>query len=142
MCYCNFGCKLNRIVSYCKVMFVNMVVLFIMYEQIVIILLKVKDLCLIVEKLVIFGKCGDFYVCCQVIFQVKDIDVVQKLFDVIVICYVLCNGGYLCIMKVGYCQGDNVLFVVIEFVDCDVFVKGVVDKVCVEVEVVVEVQVV
>lgn len=27
-------------------------------------------------------------------------------------------GGYICILKCGFCVGDNVLMVYIEFVDC------------------------
>lgn len=66
MCYVCGYCCLNCIYEYCKVLFVNMVGLLIEYEQIKIILLKVKELCLIVEKLIMLVKCGDLYVCCQV----------------------------------------------------------------------------
>lgn len=82
MCYGKFGCKFNWIFSYCKVMFVNMVVLLIKYEQIVMILLKVKEMKLIIDKFIILGKCGDFYVCCQVILQICDMVMVVKLFEI------------------------------------------------------------
>lgn len=63
----------------------------------------------------------------------------MKLFEVFGLCFVECKGGYICVLKVGFCYGDMVLMVIIEFVECDVDVKGVVDKVClVEEDVVVE----
>lgn len=89
---------------------------------------------LFMDKLIMLVKCGDLYVCCQVVLKVCDEVVVKKLFEVFGECYKDCNGGYICVLKVGFCYGDNVLCVVIELVDCDEDVCGVVDCVCYEVE--------
>lgn len=86
------------------------------------------------DKLIMLVKCGDLYGCCLVMFKVCNEEQVKKLFDMLGGCYGECNGGYMCVFKVGFCYGDNVLMVVIELVDCDLVVKGVVDCVCVEVE--------
>lgn len=45
-------------------MFCDLIIDFIINELIVIIEVCVKEICKIVEKMIILGKCGDLYVCC------------------------------------------------------------------------------
>lgn len=53
-----------------------------------------------------------------------DIKMVGKLFEMLVLWYFEWVGGYIWILKVGFCYGDFVFMVVIEFVDWDEEVKG------------------
>lgn len=118
MCYCKSGCKFSRISVYCKVMFCNMIVLLVEYELIKIMLLKVKEFCWVVEFLIMFLKNDLVVNCCLVFFCLCDDVVVVKLFDELGFCYSECLGGYFCILKCGFCVGDNVLMVFVELVGC------------------------
>jgi large subunit ribosomal protein L17 len=109
-------------------MFANMSAALITHEQIVTTLPKAKDLRPVVEKLITLGKRGDLHARRQAIAQVRDVDVVRKLFEVIGPRYKSRNGGYLRIMKAGFRYGDNAAMAVIEFVDRDVEAKGASDR--------------
>ena len=110
------GRKLNRTASHRKAMFANMAVSLIVHEQIVTTLPKAKEIRPIVEKLITLGKRGDLHARRQAISQIKDVDAVKKLFDVLASRYVDRNGGYTRIMKAGFRHGDNAPIAVIEFV--------------------------
>nr|WP_272210496.1 50S ribosomal protein L17 [Marinicella sp. W31]MDC2876386.1 50S ribosomal protein L17 [Marinicella sp. W31] len=122
------GRKLNRTASHRKAMFANMAVSLIIHEQIVTTVPKAKEIRPIVEKLVTLGKRGDLHARRQAISQVKDVEAVKKLFDVIASRYADRNGGYTRIMRAGFRYGDNAALAVIEFVDRDVNAKGAEDK--------------
>ena len=122
------GRKLNRTASHRKAMFANMAVSLIIHEQIVTTLPKAKEIRPIVEKLITLGKRGDLHARRQAISQVKDVEAVKKLFDVLASRYAERNGGYTRIMKAGFRYGDNAPLAVIEFVDRDVDAKGAEDK--------------
>ncbi|PRX01802.1 UNVERIFIED_ORG: LSU ribosomal protein L17P [Martelella mediterranea] len=130
----NAGRKLNRTASHRKAMFANMAVSLIVHEQIVTTLPKAKEIRPIVEKLITLGKRGDLHARRQAIAQVKDVEAVKKLFDVLASRYAERNGGYTRIMKAGFRYGDNAPLAVIEFVDRDVAAKGAADKARVEAE--------
>ncbi|MET3599104.1 50S ribosomal protein L17 [Martelella mangrovi] len=130
----NAGRKLNRTASHRKAMFANMAVSLIVHEQIVTTLPKAKEIRPIVEKLITLGKRGDLHARRQAIAQVKDVEAVKKLFDVLASRYAERNGGYTRIMKAGFRYGDNAPLAVIEFVDRDVNAKGAADKARVEAE--------
>jgi large subunit ribosomal protein L17 len=116
--------KLNRTAEHRKAMFGNMAAALIKHEQIVTTLPKAKDLRPIVEKLVTLGKRGDLHARRQAIAQIRDVDMVKKLFDVLGPRYKERNGGYTRILKAGYRFGDNAPVAVIEFVDRDEAAKG------------------
>jgi large subunit ribosomal protein L17 len=116
--------KLNRKPEHRRAMFANMAVALIQHEQIVTTLPKAKDLRPIVEKLITLGKRGDPHARRQAISQMRDIDVVKKLFEVIGPRYKDRNGGYTRVMKAGYRHGDSAPVAVIELVDRDVDAKG------------------
>jgi len=116
--------KLNRTAEHRKAMFANMRAALIKHEQIVTTLPKAKDLRPIVEKLVTLGKRGDLHARRQAVSQMRDIEMVKKLFDVVGPRYKDRNGGYTRIIKAGYRYGDSAPIAVIEFVDRDVDAKG------------------
>jgi large subunit ribosomal protein L17 len=118
------GRRLNRSSAHRKSMFANMSASLIKHEQIVTTLPKAKDLRPIVEKLITLAKKGDLHARRQAISQIKDLDQVKKLFDVLAARYKDRHGGYIRIMKAGFRMGDNAPVAVIEFVDRDVSEKG------------------
>jgi large subunit ribosomal protein L17 len=118
------GRRLNRSSAHRKSMFANMSASLIKHEQIVTTLPKAKDLRPIVEKLITLAKKGDLHARRQAISQIKDVDQVKKLFDVLAARYKDRHGGYIRIMKAGFRMGDNAPVAVIEFVDRDVHEKG------------------
>jgi large subunit ribosomal protein L17 len=118
------GRRLNRSSAHRKSMFANMSASLIKHEQIVTTLPKAKDLRPIVEKLVTLAKKGGLHARRQAISEIKDLDQVRKLFDVLASRYKDRKGGYLRIMKAGFRRGDNAPIAVIEFVDRDVNEKG------------------
>jgi large subunit ribosomal protein L17 len=120
----NKGRRFNRTVAHRKAMFSNLAQALIVHEQITTTLPKAKDLRPVVEKLVTLGKRGDLHARRLAIAQVRDADIVKKLFDVLGPRYKERNGGYLRIMKAGFRHGDNAPVAVIEFVDRDVDAKG------------------
>jgi large subunit ribosomal protein L17 len=116
--------KLNRTAEHRKAMFANMCAALIKHEQIITTLPKAKDLRPIVEKLVTLGKRGDLHARRLAASQMRDVDMVKKLFEVLGPRYKDRNGGYTRIIKAGYRYGDSAHVAVIEFVDRDVDAKG------------------
>jgi large subunit ribosomal protein L17 len=116
--------KLNRTAEHRKAMFANMAAALIKHEQIVTTLPKAKDLRPIIEKLITLGKRGDLHARRQAIAQIRDVDMVKKLFDVIGPRYKDRNGGYSRVIKAGYRYGDSAPVAVIELLDRDLEAKG------------------
>ena len=75
--------RFNRTAEHRKAMFANMCQALIKHEQIITTLPKAKDLRPVIEKLVTLGKRGDLHARRQAISQMKDVDLVRKLFDVL-----------------------------------------------------------
>lgn len=116
--------RFNRTHEHRKAMFANLSQALIKHEQIITTLPKAKDLRPVVEKLVTLGKRGDLHARRQAIAQIKDADIVKKLFDVLGPRYRTRNGGYTRVLKAGFRQGDNAALAVIEFLDRDEEAKG------------------
>ena len=116
--------RFNRTHEHRKAMFANLSQALIKHEQIVTTLPKAKDLRPVVEKLVTLGKRGDLHARRQAIAQIKDVALVQKLFDVLAPRYKDRQGGYTRVLKAGFRYGDNAAMAVIEFVDRDEDAKG------------------
>src|ERR1700754_2542712 len=116
--------KLNRTAEHRRAMFANMAVALIQHEQIVTTLPKAKDLRPIVERLITLGKRGGLHARRQAIAQMRDIEIVKKLFEVIGPRYKDRNGGYTRVLKAGYRYGDSAAVAVIELVDRDLEAKG------------------
>ena len=118
------GRRFNRTAEHRKAMFANMSAALIKHEQIVTTLPKAKDLRPVVEKLVTLGKRGDLHARRNAMSELRDADMVRKLFDVLGPRYKARPGGYLRVLKAGFRQGDNAPMAVIEFVDRDVDARG------------------
>ena len=118
------GRKLGRTTTHRLAMFANMAASLIKHEQITTTLPKAKDLRPIVEKLVTLGKKGGLAMRRQAISEMRDVDMVKKLFDTLAPRYKDRHGGYTRIIKAGFRYGDNAAMAVIEFVDRDVDAKG------------------
>ncbi|HEX4766242.1 MAG TPA: 50S ribosomal protein L17 [Lichenihabitans sp.] len=116
--------RFNRTAEHRKAMFSNMCAALIQHEQIVTTLPKAKDLRPVVEKLVTLGKRGDLHARRQALSQLRQIELVRKLFAVIGPRYKERQGGYTRVLKAGFRFGDNAPMGVIEFVDRDVEAKG------------------
>ena len=119
------GRRFSRDSSHRQAMFSNMAAALIKHEQITTTLPKAKDLRPIVEKLVTLGKRGDLHARRQAIAEIRDVDMVKKLFAVLGPRYKDRNGGYTRVLKAGFRYGDSAPVAVIEFVDRDVDAKGV-----------------
>jgi large subunit ribosomal protein L17 len=118
------GRRFNRTAEHRKAMFANMSAALIKHEQIVTTLPKAKDLRPVVEKLITLGKRGDLHARRNAMSELRDADMVKKLFDVLGPRYKDRAGGYCRVLKAGFRQGDNAPMAVIEFVDRDVSAKG------------------
>ena len=116
--------RFNRTAEHRKAMFSNLCQALIKHEQITTTLPKAKDLRTVVEKLVTLGKRGDLHARRQAIAQIKDVELVAKLFSVLGPRYKDRQGGYTRVLKAGFRYGDNAAMAVIEFVDRDVSAKG------------------
>ena len=118
------GRRFHSSAEHRKAMFMNMSQALIKHEQIVTTLPKAKDLRPVVEKLITLGKRGDLHARRQAIAQIRDVQLVKKLFDVLGPRYKERNGGYTRVLKAGFRFGDNAPMAVIEFVDRDVDARG------------------
>jgi large subunit ribosomal protein L17 len=116
--------RFNRTQEHRKAMFANLSQALIKHEQIMTTLPKAKDLRPVVEKLVTLAKRGDLHARRQAISEIKDVQLVKKLFDVLGPRYAERHGGYTRVLKAGFRFGDNAAMAVIEFVDRDVTAKG------------------
>lgn len=120
--------KLNRTHAHRKAMFANMAGALIRHEQITTTLPKAKELRSVVDRLVTLGKKGGLANRRLAAAQLKEDDVVVKLFDTLAERYKSRNGGYTRVLKAGFRHGDNAPLAVIELVDRDEDAKGADDR--------------
>jgi large subunit ribosomal protein L17 len=120
--------KLNRTHEHRKAMFANMAGALIRHEQITTTLPKAKELRSVVDKLVTLSKKGDLAARRLAASQLKEDEVVQKLFSTLADRYKDRNGGYTRVLKAGFRHGDNAPLAVIELVDRDPEAKGADDR--------------
>ena len=119
------GRKLNRTSSHRKSLFKNMAQALLKHEQIVTTLPKAKELKRVVEKLITLGKKGNLHSRRLAFNQIRDKDMVSKLFDNLAKRYSDRKGGYTRVLKAGFRYGDSAPLAVIELVDRDENAKGV-----------------
>jgi large subunit ribosomal protein L17 len=124
--------KFNRTHEHRKAMFANMAGALIRHEQITTTLPKAKELRAVVDKLVTLGKKGGLSNRRLAASQLKEDDVVVKLFDTLAKRYKARKGGYTRVLKAGFRYGDNAPLAVIELVDRDEDAKGAVDRARIE----------
>lgn len=120
--------KLNRTHAHRKAMFANMAGALIRHEQITTTLPKAKELRAVVDKLVTLGKKGGLANRRLAAAQLKEDEVVAKLFDTLAARYKDRQGGYTRVLKAGFRHGDNAPLAVIELVDRDEDAKGANDR--------------
>ncbi|MCP1536621.1 50S ribosomal protein L17 [Methylorubrum extorquens] len=118
------GRRFNRTTEHRKAMFANMSAALIKHEQIVTTLPKAKDLRPVIEKLISLGRTDSIHARRLAMAQIRDADMVKKLFSVLGPRYQSRPGGYCRIMKAGFRYGDNAPMAVIEFLDRDVDARG------------------
>ena len=118
------GRKLNRTSSHRKSLFKNMSQALLKHEQIVTTLPKAKELKRVVEKLITLGKKGNLHSRRLAFNQIRDKDMVSKLFDNLAKRYSDRKGGYTRVLKAGFRYGDSAPMAVIELVDRDENAKG------------------
>ena len=111
------GRKLNRTSSHRKSLFKNMAQALLKHEQIVTTLPKAKELKRVVEKLITLGKKGNLHSRRLAFNQIRDKDMVSKLFDNLAKRYSDRKGGYTRVLKAGFRYGDSAPMAVIELVD-------------------------
>mgnify|MGYP001239965362 FL=1 len=118
------GRKLNRTSSHRKSLFKNMAQALLKHEQIVTTLPKAKELKRVVEKLITLGKKGNLHSRRLAFNQIRDKDMISKLFDNLAKRYSDRKGGYTRVLKAGFRYGDSAPMAVIELVDRDENAKG------------------
>ena len=118
------GRKLNRTSSHRKSLFKNMAQALLKHEQIVTTLPKAKELKRVVEKLITLGKKANLHSRRLAFNQIRDKDMVSKLFDNLAKRYSDRKGGYTRVLKAGFRYGDSAPMAVIELVDRDENAKG------------------
>ncbi len=118
------GRKLNRTSSHRKSLFKNMSQALLKHEQIVTTLPKAKELKRVVEKLITLGKKGNLHSRRLAFNQIRDKDMVSKLFDNLAKRYSDRIGGYTRVLKAGFRYGDSAPRAVIDLVDRDENAKG------------------
>ena len=118
------GRKFSRKSGHRLAMFANLAQALVKHEQISTTLPKAKDLRPVVEKLITLAKRGDLHARRQVMSQLKDVKLTDKLFSTLAERYKTRKGGYTRVLKAGFRYGDNAPMAIIEFVDRDENARG------------------
>ena len=118
------GKKLNRTSSHRKALFKNMAQAIIKHEQIITTLPKAKTMKPIIDKLISLGKKGSIHARRRAFSQLRDNDMVSKLFGDLATRYMDRHGGYSRVLKAGFRYGDSAAMAVLELVDRDEDARG------------------
>ena len=118
------GKRLNRTSSHRKALFKNMAQAIIKHEQIITTLPKAKTMKPIIDKLITLGKKGSLHARRQAFSQLRDNNMVSKLFGDLATRYAERRGGYSRVLKAGYRYGDAAAMAVIELVDRNEDARG------------------
>ena len=118
------GKKLNRTSSHRKALFKNMAQAIIKHEQIITTLPKAKTMKPIIDKLISLGKKGGIHARRRAFSQLRDNDMVSKLFGDLATRYADRHGGYSRVLKAGFRYGDAAAMAVLELVDRDEDARG------------------
>ena len=118
------GKKLNRSSSHRKALFKNMAQAIIKHEQIITTLPKAKTMKPIIDKLITLGKKGSLHARRQAFSQLRDNNMVTKLFGDLATRYSERQGGYSRVLKAGYRYGDAAAMAVLELVDRNEDARG------------------
>ena len=108
------GRKLNRTPAHRRALWRNQAVSLLRHESIQTTLPKAKQLRGIVERLITLAKKGGVHAHRLAYQQVRDKEILHKLFNQIAPRFQQRPGGYTRVMKSGFRQGDNAMKAVIE----------------------------
>ena len=111
------GRRLDRTTEHRTAMFRNMVTSLLRHEKIVTTLPKAKELKRIADKVITAGKKGTPHARRLVNRDVKDVEVLVKLFGDLATRFKSRPGGYTRIVRIGRRAGDNAEMAVIELVE-------------------------
>lgn len=111
------GRRLDRTTEHRTAMFKNMVTSLLKHERIETTTPKAKELKRIADKVITLGKKGTPHARRLAYTQVRDVEVLNKLFDTIGPRFSARPGGYTRIVRVGRRAGDNAEVAVIELVE-------------------------
>ena len=109
--------KLNRTSSHRLAMLRNMTVSLLKHEAIKTTVPKAKELRRVVEPMITLGKTPTLANKRLAFDRLRDREIVVKLFAEIGPRYATRPGGYLRILKCGFCVGDNAPMAFVELVD-------------------------
>ena len=118
------GRRLNRTSSHRKALFKNMAQAIIKHEQIITTLPKAKTMRPIIDKLITLGKNGSLHARRQAFSQLRDNNMVSKLFGDLATRYADRQGGYSRVLKAGYRYGDAAAMAVLELVERNEDARG------------------
>jgi len=122
MRHLNKGRKLGRTAAHRQAMFRNLATSLFRHEKIETTDAKAKDLRGFAEKLITLAKRGDLAARRQAFRDIRDDEVLSKLFDDIAVRYKGRPGGYTRLTKVRIRRGDNAPMSIIELVGNEVAV--------------------
>ncbi|MBI5071206.1 MAG: 50S ribosomal protein L17 [Deltaproteobacteria bacterium] len=111
------GRRLDRTTEHRTAMFKNMVTSLLRHERIQTTTPKAKELKRIADKVITLAKKGSPHARRQAYRQVRDVEVLNKLFESIGPRFAKRAGGYTRIIKIGRRAGDNAEVAVIELVE-------------------------
>src|SRR5665213_107932 len=118
------GRSFSRSSAHRKAMFDNLCHALLKHEQISTTLPKAKDLRPVVERLITIGKKGGLAARRQLIADLQDAKIADKVLTTLAERYATRAGGYTRIVKAGFRYGDAAAMAVIELVDRDPEAKG------------------
>ncbi|MDR3256495.1 MAG: 50S ribosomal protein L17 [Endomicrobium sp.] len=110
------GSKLGVTSSHKKALLRNLATALFLHEKITTTLPKAKELVSYSEKLVTKAKKADLGAIRAISGEIKNKDVVKKVFDVLVPRYKERNGGYTQVVKVGIRRGDAASVAIVKLV--------------------------
>ncbi len=111
------GRRLDRTTEHRTAMFKNMVSSLLRHERIQTTTPKAKELKRIADKVITLGKKGTPHARRQAYQQVRDVEVLNKLFDTIGPRFASRAGGYTRVVKIGRRPGDNAEVAAVELVE-------------------------
>jgi large subunit ribosomal protein L17 len=111
------GRRFDRTTEHRTAMFRNMVTSLLQHERITTTAPKAKDLKRIAEKIITQAKRGTIHARRLVHRDVRDAEVLQKLFGPIAERFKTRPGGYTRLIRIGRRVGDNAELAVVELVD-------------------------
>lgn len=113
----NAGRKFSRSQSHRKAMIENVVTALLKHERIKTTVPKAKEARKVAEKIITLGKKGGLAARREAFREIRDTEVIDKLFDGLAKRYETRKGGYTRILRVGFRRGDATEMALFELVD-------------------------